>query len=170
MAVSVGAAMTGGGRVGDLIRHVVFPRMQNLRLPGTRVSAAEGVAPGLRSSALVIKSRRPGGLAGTLCPNPVLQEGLRFDEVVGNRFALITSSPLTDAQRNELRSRGAAVVLAAPGSDLDGWLRKGRASAAIVRPDRAVMKAGRSVQALCRAMPASHGVEGASDQVGHQSM
>ena len=35
MAVSVGAAMTGGGRVGDLIRHVVFPRMQNLRLPGT---------------------------------------------------------------------------------------------------------------------------------------
>jgi len=40
MAVSVGVAMTGGGRVGDLIRHTVFPRMQNLRLPGTRVSAA----------------------------------------------------------------------------------------------------------------------------------
>ena len=149
MAVSVGAAMTGGGRVGDLIRHVVFPRMQNLRLPGTRVSAADGVAPGLRSSELVIKSRTPGGLAGTLCPNPVLQDGLRFDEVVGNRFALITSSPLTDAQRNELSSRGAAVVLAAPGSELDGWLRKGRASAAIVRPDRAVMQAGRSVEAIC---------------------
>ena len=170
MAVSVGAAMTGGGRLGDLIRHVVFPRMQNLRLPGTRTSAADGVAPGLHRSALVIKSRRPGGLAGTLCPNPVLNEGLRLDEVVGNRFALITSSSLTDAQRNELSSRGAAVVLAAPGSDLDGWLRKGRASAAIVRPDRAVMQAGRSVEALCRAMPAFHGVKGASDQVGHRSM
>jgi 3-(3-hydroxy-phenyl)propionate hydroxylase len=170
MAVSMGAAMTGGGRVGDLIRHVVFPRMQNLRLPGTRTSAADGVAPGLRSSALVVKSRRPGGLAGTLCPNPVLHDGLRFDEVVGNRFALITSSSLTDAQRNGLSSRGAAVVLAAPGSDLDGWLRKGRACAAIVRPDRAVMQAGRSVEALCRAMPASHGVKGASDQVGHRSM
>ncbi|HXA91193.1 MAG TPA: bifunctional 3-(3-hydroxy-phenyl)propionate/3-hydroxycinnamic acid hydroxylase [Mycobacterium sp.] len=170
MAVSMGAAMTGGGRVGDLIRHVVFPRMQNLRLPGTRTSAADGVAPGLRSSALVVKSRRPGGLAGTLCPNPVLHDGLRFDEVVGNRFALITSSSLTDAQRNGLSSRGAAVVLAAPGSDLDGWLRKGRASAAIVRPDRAVMQAGRSVEALCRAMPASHGFKGASDQVGHRSM
>jgi len=170
MAVSMGAAMTGGGRVGDLIRHVVFPRMQNLRLPGTRTSAADGVAPGLRSSALVVKSRRPGGLAGTLCPNPVLHDGLRFDEVVGNRFALITSSSLTDTQRNGLNSRGAAVVLAAPGSDLDGWLRKGRASAAIVRPDRAVMQAGRSVEALCRAMPASHGVKGASDQVGHRSM
>ena len=170
MAVSVGAAMTGGGRVGDLIRHVVFPRMQNLRLPGTRTSAADGVAPGLHKSALVIKSRIPGGLAGTLCPNPVLGDGLRFDEVVGNRFALITSSPLTDAQRNELSSRGAAVVLAAPGSELDRWLRKGRASAAIVRPDRAVMQAGRSVEALCRAMPAFHGVKGANDQVGHRSM
>jgi 3-(3-hydroxy-phenyl)propionate hydroxylase len=170
MAVSVGAAMTGGGRVGDLIRHVVFPRLQNLRLPGTRTSAADGVAPGLHRSALVIKSRTPGGLAGTLCPNPVLNEGLRLDEVVGNRFALITSSPLTDAQRDGLSSRGAAVVLAAPGSELDGWLRKGRAAAAIVRPDRAVMQAGRSVEALCRAMPAFHGVKGASDQVGHQSM
>jgi 3-(3-hydroxy-phenyl)propionate hydroxylase len=170
MAVSVGAAMTGGGRLGDLIRHVVFPRIQNLRLPGTRTSAADGVAPGLHRSALVIKSRSPGGLAGTLCPNPVLDEGLRLDEVVGNRFALITSSPLADAQRDRLSSRGAAVVLAAPGSDLDGWLRKGRASAAIIRPDRAVMQAGRSVEALCRAMPASHGVKGANDQASHRSM
>ena len=142
MAVSVGAAMTGGGRLGDLVRHVVFPRMQNMRLPGTRTSAAEGVTPGLRRSALVIKSRTPGGLAGTLCPNPVLGDGLRFDEVVGNGFALITSSPLTSAQRNALRSRGAAVVDAASGSELEGWLRKGRATAAIVRPDRVVMQAG----------------------------
>ena len=155
--------MTGGGRVGDLIRHTVFPRMQNLRLPGTRVSAADGVAPGLRSSGLVIKSRTPGGLAGTLCPNPVLGDGLRFDEVVGNRFALITSSPLTDAQRNELRSRGAVVVHAAPGSELEGWLRKGRATAAIVRPDRAVMQAGKNIQALCDAVPAFSAVHRAPD-------
>ncbi|HEY1441644.1 MAG TPA: bifunctional 3-(3-hydroxy-phenyl)propionate/3-hydroxycinnamic acid hydroxylase, partial [Mycobacterium sp.] len=100
MAVSVGAAMTGGGRLGDLIRHVVFPRLGNLRLPGTRTSAADGVAPGLHRSALVIKSRTPGQLPGTLCPNPVLNEGFRLDEVVGNRFALISSSPLTDAQRD----------------------------------------------------------------------
>src|ERR1700759_297574 len=30
MAVSVGAAMTGGGTVGDLVRKVVFPRLQNM--------------------------------------------------------------------------------------------------------------------------------------------
>ena len=165
MAVSVGAAMTGGGRVGDLIRHVVFPRMQNVRLPGTRVSIADGVAPGLRSSELVIKSRTPGGLAGTLCPNPVLNDRLRFDEVVGNRFALITSSPLTDAQRNELASRGAAVVLAAPGSEFDGWLRKGRASAAIVRPDRAVMHAGRNIRAICDAVPTFTAARGGAVEV-----
>jgi 3-(3-hydroxy-phenyl)propionate hydroxylase len=170
MAVSVGAAMTGGGRVGDLIRQFVFPRIQSLRLPGTRVSAAEGVAPGLRSSELVIKSRGPGGLAGTLCPNPVLADGLRFDEVVGNRFALIASSPLSDAQRNQLRSRGAVVLLAAPGSEFDGWLRKGRASAAIVRPDRAVMQAGHSVEAICRAVPEFDGVESTNEHVGHRSM
>jgi 3-(3-hydroxy-phenyl)propionate hydroxylase len=164
MAVSVGAAMTGGGRVGDVIRHVVFPRLQNVRLPGTRVSVADGVAPGLRSSELVIKSRTPGGLAGTLCPNPVLQDGLRFDEVVGNRFALITSSPLSDAQRNEVNRRGAAVIQAAPGSELDGWLRKGRASAAIVRPDRAVMQAGKNAQAIYDAVPAFSGTHGAHDQ------
>jgi 3-(3-hydroxy-phenyl)propionate hydroxylase len=166
MAVSVGAAMTGGGRLGDLVRHVVFPRLQNLRLPGTRTSAADGVAPGLHRSALVIKSRIPGQLAGTLCPNPVLHEGLRLDEVVGNRFALITSSPLTDAQRDELHSRGAAVVLAAPGSELDRWLRSGRASAAIVRPDRAVMQAGRNTRAICDAMPSFSAVHGAPDQTG----
>ena len=42
---------------------------------------------------------------------------------------------------------------AAAGSELDRWLRGGRATAAIVRPDRAVMQAGRNIQALCDAMP-----------------
>ncbi|HUO41018.1 MAG TPA: bifunctional 3-(3-hydroxy-phenyl)propionate/3-hydroxycinnamic acid hydroxylase [Mycobacterium sp.] len=161
MAVLVGAAMTGGGRPGDLIRRVAFPRLQTLRLPGTRTSAADGVAPGLHKSALVIKSRTPGQLPGTLCPNPVLGDGLRLDEVVGNRFALITSSPLSDAQRNQLSSRGAAVVLAAPGSELDRWLRSGRATAAIVRPDRAVMQAGKNIQAICDAVPSFSAVHGA---------
>ncbi|HSS25861.1 MAG TPA: FAD-dependent monooxygenase, partial [Mycobacterium sp.] len=165
MAVSVGAAMTGGGRLGDLARHVVFPRLQNMHLPGTRASAAEGVTPGLRRSAMVIKSRTPGQLAGTLCPNPVLSDGSRFDEVVGNRFALVTSSPLSDAQRNELSSRGAAVVLADPGSELNRWLRNGRARAAIIRPDRAVMQAGRNIEAICDAMPSFVAVHGARAEI-----
>ena len=154
MAVSVGAAMTGGGRVGDVVRKVVFPRLAHLRLPGTRTSAADGVAPGLHKSALVVKSRTPGQLAGTLCPNPVLRDGLHFDQVVGNRFALVTSSPLSAAQQKELESRGAAVVSVARDSQLGSWLKQGRATAAIVRPDGAVMQAGRNVAAICDAVPA----------------
>lgn len=153
MAVSVGAAMTGGGRLGDLIRHVVLPRIGNMRLPGTRTSAADGVAPGLRRSAMVVKSRTPGQLAGTLCPNPMLPDGVRFDQVVGNRFALVTSAPLSDAQQRELKSRGAVVVSVSPASDFGRWLKQGRATAAIVRPDAAVMQAGRNIQALCDAVP-----------------
>jgi 3-(3-hydroxy-phenyl)propionate hydroxylase len=145
--------MTGGGRLGDLIRKVVFPRLQTLRLPGTRTSAADGVAPGLRRSAMVVKSRTPGQLAGTLCPNPVLHDGVRFDQVVGNRFALVTSAPLSDAQQSQLSGRGAAVVSVTAGSELGRWLKQGRATAAIVRPDAAVMQAGRDVQALCDALP-----------------
>jgi len=153
MAVSMGAAMTGGGRLGDLIRKVVFPRLETLRLPGTRTSAADGVAPGLRRSAMVVKSRTPGQLAGTLCPNPVLRDGLRVDQVVGNRFALVTSSPLSDAQRSQVSSRGAVVVSVAPASELGRWLKQGRATAAIVRPDGAVMQAGRNIEALCDTVP-----------------
>ncbi|HEY6647371.1 MAG TPA: 3-(3-hydroxyphenyl)propionate hydroxylase, partial [Mycobacterium sp.] len=126
----------------------------------------EGVAPGLRKSALVIKSRTRGGLAGTLCPNPVLGGGVRFDEFVGNRFALITSSALTNAQQKELSNRGAVVVHAASGSELDRWLRKGKATAAVVRPDGAVMQAGRNTQVICDAVPAFSGGVGASEESG----
>ncbi len=166
MAVSVGTAMTGGGRVGDLIRKVVFPKMSNLRLPGTRTSAADGVAPGLHRSDMVIKSRVPGGLAGTLCPNPVLRDGLHLDQVVGNRFALVTSAWLTPAQQKELDSRGAVVVSVSRESRLGKWLRAGRATAAIVRPDGAVMQAGKNIQALCDAVPtfAVEHVDGAESE------
>jgi 3-(3-hydroxy-phenyl)propionate hydroxylase len=153
MAVSVGAAMTGGGAVGDVVRRVVFPRLSNLHLPGTRTSAADGVAPGLRKSSLVVKSRVPGQLAGTLCPNPVLRDGLHLDQVVGNRFAVVTSAHLSPAQQEELSRRGAAVVAVTGDSELGRWLRGGRATAAIVRPDGAVMQAGRNVQVLCDAVP-----------------
>jgi 3-(3-hydroxy-phenyl)propionate hydroxylase len=153
MAVSVGAAMTGGGAPGDLVRRVLFPKLGNVHLPGTRTSAADGVAPGLRRSALVVKSRTPGQLPGSLCPNPILSDGLHFDQVVGNRFALVTSAPLTATQQKQLDSRGAFVVSVAEDSVLGRWLKQGRAAAAIVRPDGAVMQAGRNVQALVDAVP-----------------
>jgi 3-(3-hydroxy-phenyl)propionate hydroxylase len=153
MAVSVGAAMTGGGRLGNLVRRVLFPRLENFHLPGTRTSAADGVAPGLHRSELVVKSRKPGELAGSLCPNPVLRGGLHFDQIVGNRFAVVTSAPLSAAQQKELSIRGAAVVLVSRESQLGQWLKRGRATLAVVRPDGAVMQAGKKIQALLDAVP-----------------
>ncbi|ETZ54963.1 monooxygenase FAD-binding domain protein [Mycobacterium sp. MAC_011194_8550] len=94
---------------------------------------------------------RPGTFP-TLCPNPLLDNGARFDNVVGNRFALIASLPLTKGQRIELDHRGAVVLSVKPGCELDRWLRRGRATAAIVRPDRTVMRAGRDTAALCNAL------------------
>ncbi|MGD1169645.1 bifunctional 3-(3-hydroxy-phenyl)propionate/3-hydroxycinnamic acid hydroxylase [Mycobacterium seoulense] len=167
MAVSVGAAMTGGGRIGDVVRKVAFPRLSNLRLPGMRTSAADGVAPGLRKSALVVKSRTPGQLAGTLCPNPVLRDGLHLDQVVGNRFAVVTCAALSAAQLAALKRRGAALVSVAPESQLGRWLKQGRATTAIVRPDGAVMQAGKDIQALCDGVPSfsvGHGVEAETEQ------
>ncbi|MEE6136533.1 bifunctional 3-(3-hydroxy-phenyl)propionate/3-hydroxycinnamic acid hydroxylase [Mycobacterium sp. 050128] len=154
MAASVGAAMTGGGRLGDLVRQVLFPRLASFRLPGTRTSVADGVAPGLHRSELVVKSRIPGQLAGSLCPNPILRDGLHLDQIVGNRFAVVTSTALSPTQQQDLSNRGAAVVVVTPESRLGRWLKQGRATAAIVRPDGAVMQAGKGVQALCDAVPA----------------
>ena len=43
---------------------------------------------------------------------------------------------------------------------------QGRATAAVVRPDRAVMQAGRNLQAICDAVPAFSSVIGASEENG----
>ena len=94
----------------------------------------------------------PRQLAGTLCPNPVCADGQRVDSVLGDGFALITRTPPTDAQYALLEQRGAARV-AKPGSVLDNWLRRGHAAAAVIRPDRTVMRASRDVKGLCEGMP-----------------
>lgn len=147
LALTIGRSMTGGGRLGNLARRVVLPR---LRLaPGLRDKVVDSTTPALHSSALVRKARRPGELAGTLCPNPVLPDGHRLDDVVGAGFAMITSTPPGDQVAASLRQRAFVVIVAQPGDVLATWLRRGRATAAIVRPDRTVMRAGRDVAALC---------------------
>ncbi|HZC52808.1 MAG TPA: hypothetical protein VE441_09960, partial [Mycobacterium sp.] len=73
----------------------------------------------------------------------------RLDDVVGAGFAVITSTPLGPRAEASLRQRGIVVLVAQPGGELATWLRYGRATAAIVRPDRTVMRAGRDVAALC---------------------
>ncbi len=145
LALNVGRSMTGGGRFGEAVRRLVLPRLRCV--PGLRDRVVDSTTPALRSSALVAKSRRRRQLAGTLCPNPALPSGQRLDGLLGNAFALITTEPLDGADRALLERRG-VVLVAESGGELQKWLRRGHATAAIVRPDRTVMCAGRNTAAL----------------------
>jgi 3-(3-hydroxy-phenyl)propionate hydroxylase len=102
---------------------------------------------------LVHRARRPRQLAGGLCPNPVVADGKRLDTVLGNGFSIVTTARPLAFQQAALDELGAVLHVAERGSDLERWLRRGSATAAIVRPDRTVMCAGRNLSALCAAMP-----------------
>lgn len=151
LALAMGRAMTAGGHLGDFARSVVLPRLH--LVPGVREKIVNSRTPALHRSALVIRTRQPKQLAGRLCPNPVLPEGRRLDTVVGPRFAVVTSEPLASPEHDEMIRRGAVVVEARPGTELARWLRSGRSAAAIVRPDRTVLRAGRDVADICKAVP-----------------
>jgi len=147
LALAVEWAMTGGGRVGNLARRAVLPRLR--LIPGLRDKVVDSTTPALHASAMVRKPRRPRRLAGTLCPNPLLPNGQRLDDVVGTGFAFITTSRPDAADEASLRRRGVAVLVPQPGSALRTWLHRGGANAALVRPDRTVMRTGRDAAALC---------------------
>ncbi len=150
-ALAMGLTMTAGGEVGNLLRGVVVPRLK--LIPGIRDKVVDSTTPPLRSSALVVKHGRRRGLAGRLCPNPVLAGRRRFDDVVGPRFAVVTCAPVAETQRAELTRKGAGVVAAEPGTELADWLRRGRAAAAVVRPDGTVLYAGPDVTEVCGRVP-----------------
>lgn len=151
LVLVVGRSMTSGGRLGDLIRRLVLPRLH--RLPGLGAKILDGETPALRRSALVQRTRAPRGLAGRLCPNPVIATGERLDTTLGNGFAVITTAAPAPAETTAIHACGAVLHVAAPGTELARWLRHGRADAAVLRPDRAVMTAGRDVAAVCAALP-----------------
>jgi 2-polyprenyl-6-methoxyphenol hydroxylase-like FAD-dependent oxidoreductase len=147
LALAVGWAMTGGGRAGNVARRVVLPRLR--LIPGLRDKVVDSTTPALHASALVRKSRLPHQLAGTLCPNPLLPNGQRLDDVVGAGFALIATSRPATADEASLRRRGVIIVVAEAGDALATWLHRARATAALVRPDGTVAHAGRNVAAVC---------------------
>jgi 2-polyprenyl-6-methoxyphenol hydroxylase-like FAD-dependent oxidoreductase len=145
LALGVGWAMTGGGNVGNAARRVVLPRLRFL--PGLRDRVVDSTTPPLHGSALVAESR--SRLTGRLCPNLLLSEGKRLDDALGTDFALITNRRPDAADEASLRRRGVTVLAAEPGTALATWLRRGRATAVLVRPDRTVAQAGPDLTALC---------------------
>jgi 3-(3-hydroxy-phenyl)propionate hydroxylase len=152
LALGIGWAMTAGGRFGSAVRRTVAPRLH--LIPGLRTKIVSGRTPALRRSALVVKRRTPRQLAGTLCPNPVLSDGTRLDALLGNGFGVVTAIRPAPFERALLEERGVVVHVTERGSELGRWLRRGHATAAVVRPDRTVMCAGRNLAALRAIVPA----------------
>ncbi|WP_179467229.1 bifunctional 3-(3-hydroxy-phenyl)propionate/3-hydroxycinnamic acid hydroxylase MhpA [Mycolicibacterium vinylchloridicum] len=148
IALMVGRAMTSGGRFGNMLRRTIIPQIH--RIPGLRERVIDSRTPPLHRSALVHRSYLPGRLDGTMCPNAIDGNGRRLDDVLGNGFAIVTTRQPSVRFQRLAEQYGAAVHVASPGSTLADWLRNGRAGAAIIRPDRTVLRAGRDGEALAR--------------------
>ena len=115
----------------------------------------EGGAPARMSS---IKPRLGPGLAPEwngparqIAPQPTLSDGARLDDRVGYRFAALLRPTFAAALSSEtlgrLRQRGVVVVADdAPGHT--SWLDQAGAEAVLVRPDRYVLGAARSLAEL----------------------
>ena len=153
LAKLLGVAMTRGGRAGDLLRKAIAPRLH--WIPGLRDRLLDGETPPLRRSALVGGRGLRTSLNGRLCPNALLADGTRYDDATRGGFVLVTGVPLSPQLRDVLAGRGTEVLEVQPGSPLYQWLADGKATAALVRPDFTVLRAGRDIAELCEAAPKS---------------
>jgi 3-(3-hydroxy-phenyl)propionate hydroxylase len=151
LAKLIGVSMTQGGRAGDLLRRAIAPRLH--WIPGLRDRLLDSETPPLRRSALVDRRRLRKSLNGRLCPNALLADDVRYDDVTRGGFVFVTGVPLSPQQRALLAGRGTEVLEVEPGSPLYEWLADGKAAAALVRPDFTVLRVGRDVAALCEAAP-----------------
>ena len=150
LAKLIGVSMTQGGRAGDLLRRAIAPHLH--RVPGLRNRLLDSETPPLTRSDLVVGRGLRTPLNGRLCPNAPLTDDTRYDDATRGGFVLVTAVPLSPAASTPGRprdpgARGGTRLGPAP------WLADGKATAALVRPDFTVMRAGRDVAALCEEAP-----------------
>jgi len=151
LAKLIGAAMTRGGRAGDVLRQLIAPRLH--LLPGLRDRILDSETPPLERSTLVRSTRSTRSLAGRLCPNALLGDGRRLDDSAAVGFLLVTTVEPTEEQRQRLVECGTRILEVDRASELGTWLSEGRSVAALVRPDHTVLQAGRDLAALVLAAP-----------------
>lgn len=137
LARVTGVVMTGGGRAGDVVRHLAAPVLS--RYPRLSRSAVDGVSPRLRRPADARVSRRDR-LAGRLVPN-ALVEGVELDTLARGSWVLVSAEEVGTRERERFEDHGCVVVCPAVGG-LGEWLRRGRSRAALIRPDRSTYLSG----------------------------
>ncbi len=130
-AVVVGWALTGGQGAASAVRRRALAAL--CRYPGLMSRAFDRDTPALRRGPLVATGFR--SLAGQLIPQPTKA----FDTELGSGFALVVLHPPRAAVAAAGRALGARQVLAPPA--VAEWMRRGRTTAVLVRPDRVVLAA-----------------------------
>ncbi|WP_067902182.1 bifunctional 3-(3-hydroxy-phenyl)propionate/3-hydroxycinnamic acid hydroxylase MhpA [Nocardia vaccinii] len=151
LAKLTGLTMTAGGELGNRLRGLLAPRLH--RLPGLTRTLLSGESPPLQRSALVAAPPLRRGLAGRLVPNERMADGRRVDDLIGGRYAVITTSAPSPAEAATVEQRGGVVLRAMPGTALHRWLCGGRADAVLVRPDGTVHTCGRTLSNLYSSLP-----------------
>jgi 3-(3-hydroxy-phenyl)propionate hydroxylase len=141
-AVLVGRAMTGGGGPAALVRRPLAAAL--LRLPGAEQRALAAIPTRFPPGLAVQRSRRRHDLAGTLCPQPRLTQprmpgSVLLDEAVGPGWGLLHAGPVDARTAADARATSARTIDVSS-TPLHTWLRSGRTTAALLRPDRVVAR------------------------------
>lgn len=153
----LGRALTEGGELGNLLRRLIMPRLH--LVPGVEKMITTGETPRLGRSTLVRRRPLSVGLAGRLVPNVLVDDdGRKVDDLIDGRFAVIAQTDLPLQQRQRVESCGAVLIVARPGGGLKEWLRRGRAVAALVRPDAVVALTG-TVDDVIASLPRLQGFQ-----------
>jgi 3-(3-hydroxy-phenyl)propionate hydroxylase len=106
-------------------------------MPTIKPRLGPGLAPGLN------------GPTRQIAPQPVLADGVRFDDRVGYRFAALLQTDFAATLTVETRARLAdreVMLVADDAPQPHAWLRSAEAQAVLVRPDRYVLGTARSVE------------------------
>jgi 3-(3-hydroxy-phenyl)propionate hydroxylase len=91
------------------------------------------------------------GPAGQIAPQPRLADGTRLDDQVGYRFAALLRPDFAATLPAKMLERLAdreVIVVADDTADRQAWLQAADATAVLVRPDRYILGAARSLQEL----------------------
>ncbi|MET0916039.1 MAG: bifunctional 3-(3-hydroxy-phenyl)propionate/3-hydroxycinnamic acid hydroxylase [Jiangellaceae bacterium] len=148
-----GFTMTAGGRVGTGLRRFVAPGLH--LVAGIPAQSETAIPPGSRTR---LRALARTSAVGRVCPNAptsVTSDAIRFDDIAGNRFALLALA-ITPEERERIVDKGAAPVVPDPGSELHQWLVRHRMASGVVRPDRAVMFTSDSVSGSLTRLPSFH--------------
>lgn len=85
------------------------------------------------------------------------------DSTTSSGFAPLALA-ITPKERERILHKGAAPVVPDPGSELHQWLARHRVDAAVVRPDRTVMRTSDSVAGSLTRLPSFHSATANAEQ------